>query len=94
MRKVDADVEAQICSIPTQTPQEHGFPRPTWTLELLARVIAEILDVELSVGHLWKILRRLAAQSRSREVVVFVDEVDLHLNPKIGPDWMLPGRSA
>ncbi len=22
---------------------------------------------------------------------MFVDEVDLHLNPKIGPDWMLPG---
>ncbi|MEP7028601.1 MAG: IS630 family transposase [Candidatus Eisenbacteria bacterium] len=120
-RKVDADVEAQIRSILTKTPQEHGFPRPTWTLELLARVIAEVLDVELSVGHLWKVLsrlrvrwgrprpvvacpwkaarrkariaflRRLAAQSCSREVLVFVDEVDLHLNPKIGPDWMLPG---
>ncbi|OFV84722.1 MAG: hypothetical protein A2W26_13675 [Acidobacteria bacterium RBG_16_64_8] len=93
----------------------------TWTLELLARVIAEDLHVVLSVGHLWKILRRmrvrwgrprpvvacpwkaarrvariallrrLAARSRPGEVVVFADEVDLHLNPKIGPDWMLPG---
>lgn len=25
-------------------------------------------------------------------VVVFADEVDLHLNPRIGRDWMLPGR--
>ena len=25
------------------------------------------------------------------EVVVYEDEVDIHLNPKIGPDWMLPG---
>jgi len=25
------------------------------------------------------------------EVAVYVDEVDIHLNPKIGPDWMLPG---
>ncbi len=25
------------------------------------------------------------------EVVVYVDEVDIHLNPKIGPDWMLCG---
>ena len=120
-RKVDADVEAGIRSILTKTPQEHGFSRPTWTLELIARVVAEVLDVELSVGHLWKILRRLrvrwgrprpvvacpwkaarrrariaflrrlAARSCPREVVVFVDEVDLHLNPKIGPDWMLPG---
>ena len=23
--------------------------------------------------------------------MVYADEVDLHLNPKIGPDWMLPG---
>ena len=27
-----------------------------------------------------------------REVVLFEDEVDIHLNPKIGPDWMLPGQ--
>jgi len=25
------------------------------------------------------------------EVVVYEDEVDIHLNPKIGADWMLPG---
>lgn len=25
------------------------------------------------------------------EVVVYEDEVDIHLNPKIGTDWMLPG---
>ena len=23
---------------------------------------------------------------------MFVDEVDIHLNPKIGPDWMLRGQ--
>ena len=27
-----------------------------------------------------------------KEPVVYEDEVDIHLNPKIGPDWMLPGR--
>ena len=26
------------------------------------------------------------------EVAVYVDEVDIHLNPKIGPDWMLCGQ--
>ena len=26
-----------------------------------------------------------------REVVLYADEVDLHLDPKIGRDWMLPG---
>ena len=23
--------------------------------------------------------------------MVYADELDIHLNPKIGPDWMLPG---
>jgi transposase len=121
-RKVDADVEAGIREILTKTAQECGFTRPSWTLEALAQVVAEVLGVGLSVGHLWKILRRLrvrwgrprpvvvcpwkaarrkariralrrlAARSDPREVVVFADEVDLHLNPKIGPDWMLPGQ--
>ena len=120
-RKVDVDVEAGIRTILAKTAQDYGFTRPTWTLELLAGVIAEVLNVELSVGHLWKILRRmrvrwgrprpivacpwktaqrvariaalrrLAARRQPGEVVVFVDEVDVHLNPKIGPDWMLPG---
>lgn len=26
------------------------------------------------------------------EVLVYEDEVDIHLNPKIGPDWMVPGQ--
>lgn len=26
------------------------------------------------------------------EVLVHEDEVDIHLNPKIGPDWMVPGQ--
>jgi transposase len=25
------------------------------------------------------------------EVILYIDEVDIHLNPKIGPDWMLQG---
>ena len=121
IKKVDADVEAGIGAILVHTADEYGFARPTWTLERLACVIAEKLDVKLSRGHLWKILRRmrvrwgrprpivacpwkaaqrvariaalrrLAARRRPGEVVVFEDEVDLHLNPKIGPDWMLPG---
>ena len=36
------------------------------------------------------IQRRVAAAS-DQQVVVYGDEVDLHLNPTIGPDWMLPG---
>ncbi len=45
-----------IAAILEHWPPAYGFPRPTWTLELLARVVEQA-----------------------------------HLNPKIGPDWMLPG---
>jgi transposase len=35
-------------------------------------------------------LRYLLLHARAGEVWVFEDEVDIHLNPKIGPDYMLP----
>ena len=37
-------------------------------------------------------IRQLVQLRRRGEVVVYVDEVDIHLNPKIGPDWMLRGQ--
>lgn len=46
----------------------------------------------------WKRRRRLwqlwclAQNSRASEPVLYVDEVDIHLNPKIGADWCLPGQ--
>jgi transposase len=36
-------------------------------------------------------LKRLASRASPQEPVVYVDEVDIHLNPRIGRDWMLPG---
>ncbi len=37
-------------------------------------------------------LRTLAARSTDREPVFYADEVDIHLNPRIGRDWMLRGH--
>jgi transposase len=121
-RKVSAEVVAGLRQILEGTPQDHGYPRPTWTLELVARVVEEQLQVTLSVGHLWRILRdletrwgqprpvvacpwprgrrqrriarlrQLARQLGPGEVVLYADEVDLHLNPRIGRDWMLKGQ--
>lgn len=120
-RKVDEDVHGALREILTKTPQDCGFARTTWSLELLARVLGQTAGVHLSVGHLWKVLhslgvrwgrprpvvscpwkaarrerrlrflRRLAENPQPGEVVLYGDEVDLHLNPKIGPDWMWPG---
>jgi transposase len=120
-RKVDDDVRARVRAILTGRPGDHGFERPTWTLEILRTVIAQVVGVLLSLTHVWRLVKRLgarwgrprpivacpwkarrrqrriaalkhlAASASDQGVVVFADEVDIHLNPKIGPDWMLPG---
>jgi transposase len=36
-------------------------------------------------------IRQLIEAVAKNEVILYVDEVDIHLNPKIGPDWMLRG---
>lgn len=104
------------------TPETLGFPRTTWSLELLTQVAAAKLHIRISVGHMWKVLRHLkvrwgcarpvvacpwrAARRRRRirelrdlqrsagprEPVLFEDEIDIHLNPRIGRNWMLPGQ--
>ena len=52
------------------------------------------------VGCPWKKRRRtkrlreisqLIDTLPKNDVILYVDEVDIHLNPKIGPDWMLRG---
>jgi len=37
-------------------------------------------------------IRSLLKRVRKGEIVLYEDEVDIHLNPKIGADWMLPGH--
>lgn len=37
-------------------------------------------------------IRRLRQRLPAGEVLLYVDEVDIHLNPKIGDDWMLRGQ--
>jgi transposase len=43
-------------------------------------------------GRRLRRLRRLVRELGPDEVVVYADEVDIHLNPKIGLDWMLCGQ--
>ncbi len=37
-------------------------------------------------------IQRLVENVPTYEVVLYLDEVDIHLNPKIGPDWTSRGR--
>lgn len=59
-----------------------GRPKPTvhcpWSAAAKTRRLRQI--------------QRLVEQLPPDEVAVYEDEVDIHLNPKIGPDWMVPGQ--
>jgi transposase len=59
-----------------------GVPKPVvlcpWPRDARERRLAEI--------------RRLEARASADEAVLYSDEVDIHLNPKIGRDWMLRGQ--
>lgn len=119
--KVTDEYESLLLAAVVGSPQEFDYPRPTWTQELLIKVLNEQTGIRISrttmsrtlhrlgvrrgrpkpiVECPWteaqkkrrlQSLRRLVRTVQSPEVVVYVDEVDIHLNPKIGPDWMLRG---
>jgi len=104
-----------------QSPRDYGYRRPTWTRELLAKVLFTLTGVKVhpatmsralakigarlgrprpTVGCPWPDSRRKRHLSRLRgtlsslpagHVAVYLDEVDIHLNPKIGLDWMNRG---
>jgi transposase len=59
-----------------------GRPRPTVGCPWAPAAKTRRLDA----------LRRLLSALPRRHVAVYEDEVDIHLNPKIGPDWMVRGQ--
>jgi putative transposase len=121
-RKITPVYDRELLSIVEHLLQEFGYRRPTWTQELLILVLAERVEISISVSAMSRLLhrsgirlkrlkpivicpwkkarrtRRLRAIQRlvenlpAAEVVLYVDEVDIHLNPKIGPDWTKRGR--
>ncbi len=120
--KLDEQYLSRLYEIVDKQPTDFGYPRPTWTQELLAIVMKDLTGVSIhpatmsralkrigarlgqpkpKVGCPWSKAcknRRLAAIRRAvdgigaNEVAVYLDEVDIHLNPKIGPDWMNRGK--
>lgn len=59
-----------------------GMPKPIvlcpWPRDIRQRTLSAI--------------RRLESRASATEPVLYSDEVDIHLNPKIGRDWMLRGQ--
>jgi transposase len=80
-----------------------GFPKvhPTTLSRALKRIKARRGRPRPTVGCPWpkgrktrrlNWIRRLIAELPKDEVAVYEDEVDIHLNPKIGLDWMGHGQ--
>jgi transposase len=120
--KVTEDYILALMEAVRGSPQDHGYPRPTWTQELLIKVLVEQTGIRIHVSTMSRLLQRLgirrgmpkptvgcpwSPRARKRrlrlirrmvetlpadEVAVWEDEIDIHLNPKIGPDYMLPGQ--
>ncbi|MHB8533715.1 MAG: IS630 family transposase [Solirubrobacteraceae bacterium] len=121
-RKTDERFDRVLVRLLGRTPQDFGWPRPTWTRELLclqmglegfesvavctmgralSRVGARLGTPKPIVLCPWPrdrrlrvlaAIRRLEARASAEEPVLYSDEVDIHLNPKIGRDWMLRGH--
>ncbi len=111
-----------VRQVVAKSPQDFGYHRPTWTLELLIEVLAQKTGRRISPSTMSRVLKengigrkrpkpyvqcpwpsakkrrrlqalhRLQARLPANEVLLYADEVDIHLNPKIGPDYMLPGQ--
>jgi transposase len=120
-RKVDDDYLSALVRLLGDRASDHGWPRPTWTRELLVLTLRARTGTTVSPSTMSRALHEvgarrgrprptvlcpLSARQRRRrlaairdvldgagpdEVVVYEDEVDIHLNPKIGWDWMPRG---
>jgi transposase len=121
-RKINRVYERELLRLVEKSPQKFGYRRPTWTQELLILVLAERIEIAISVSAMsrllgrlaiglkrpkpivdcpWKkahrtrrlrVIQRLVENLPADEVVLYLDEVDIHLNPKIGPDWTKRGQ--
>jgi transposase len=120
--KLDEPYLSVLYDVVDGSPLDYGYPRPTWTQELLCNVMAELTGVRIHRGTMSRALAKIGARhgrpkptvacpwsKRARrrrkrqlqrliealpadEAVFYEDEVDIHLNPKIGPDWMNRGQ--
>ncbi len=121
-RKLDEWYLGQLHDVVSRRPTDYGERRPTWTRELLVRVMARLTGIRIHVTTMsralkqigarrgrprpvvrcpWskraknrriRTIRTLLADLPAEEVAVYEDEVDIHLNPKIGLDWMNRGQ--
>ena len=119
--KADEAYAADLLVVLRHSPRRHGQRRPTWSQELMIKVMwarghAPVSRTTIgrllarlgvrrgmpkpTVGCPWtrrakaariRLIRKRVATLPPDEAAVWEDELDVDLNPRIGPDWMLPG---
>ena len=119
--KLDEGYLSLLKRLVDDSPQDYGYPRPTWTRELLARLMHELTGTKVHPATMSRALKAIKArrgrprprvrcpwpkrekEARLAEIralienlpadqaAVYLDEVDVHLNPKLGLDWMNRG---
>ena len=71
-----------MCRLLRRLGIRRGMPKPTvgcpWSVRARKRRL--------------RLIQRLIETLPADEIAFYEDEVDIHLNPKIGPDYMLPGQ--
>jgi transposase len=120
--KADEWFLSELYDVVDGSPRDHGYPRPTWTRELLTKVMFNLTGVAVhpatmsralgaigarlgmprpTVGCPWPKRRRDRRLAEIRgvldalpagHVAVYLDEVGVHLNPKVGCDWTNRGE--
>lgn len=121
-RKLTEKYLTELHEVLAGNPDDFGWPRPTWTRELLIHTLRQRTGIKISLSTMslaltligarrgrpkptvacpWpeadkqgrlREIERLIAKLPANEVVVYDDEIDIHLNPKIGQDWMVRGQ--
>ena len=57
-RKITPVYERELLSLVERSPQEFGYRRPTWTQELLILVLAQRVEISISVSAMSWLLNR------------------------------------
>ena len=65
-RKVDEKYLDALYQIVSKQPTDYGWPRPTWTRELLVATMKQIAEVSVSVGTMSRALNRIGARRGGR----------------------------
>ena len=106
--KMTAPMHVRLLGYLDEVPQNYGWQRSTWTLELLALQLEQDFGVLVSCSTVYRALRsegcrrgrrrileKIAARVASasaQDEVFYQDEADLHLNPKIGATYLKRGQ--